>query len=269
MKRLDPAALAFHAVALVVVVAACAFLFLSVWFDPPAQPSKVQGMVDRAKAMIEDLAKPTHRPAEPALAKKDEAALFAKSGALSVQPMKPGRRWVYRVTLEPQQWRDAELDYRTAEVANGIAVHTEFRHARGKMNFQLGMFSPNHPSHANTRFPGFFMHAAYLDKPLDVGRHFAWEWPWQLAGGAVREGRVKRYAGSVTAWEAVETPAGRYSAARIETTLSYVDEGRVHATARETLWYAPNAGQVVKVLREGATPDEGFKRIEAQLLALH
>ena len=41
----------------------------------------------------------------------------------------------------------------------GLAVFTEFDHAAGQMNFQLGTFAPNHPSHASMRFPGFFMYA--------------------------------------------------------------------------------------------------------------
>ena len=39
----------------------------------------------------------------------------------------------------------------------------------------------------------------------------------------------------------------------------------MQARARETLWYAPKLSQVVKVLREGRTPDEGSSRIVAQL----
>lgn len=34
---------------------------------------------------------------------------------------------------------------------------------------------------------------------------------------------------------------------------------------RETLWYAPAAGQLVKVLREGRSPDEGAQRIVSEL----
>jgi hypothetical protein len=235
-------------------------LFLSLRSDPKVSGDGLQTALANLKKMIEgDPAK------KPAPATKGKAVVTGDS----VQPMRAGRRWTYRVSLEPAQWRDAELDYRTAELASGITVHTEFRHAQGKMNFQLGVFSPNHPSHASVRFPGFFMHAAYLDKPLVVGQRFAWQWPWQLPGGAVREGRVKRYAGELKAWEDVASPAGTFAAARIETSLEYVDNGRVTASARETLWYSPKAGQFVRVVREGATPDEGFKRIVAELAALY
>ena len=59
-----------------------------------------------------------------------------------------------------------------------------------------------------------------------------------------------------------------YAAAVIEADLLYVEGGKVQARARETLWYAPKLSQVVKVLREGRTPDEGSTRIVAELVEL-
>jgi hypothetical protein len=66
-------------------------------------------------------------------------------------------------------------------------------------------------------------------------------------------------------WENVQVPAGTFSAAVIEAELSYLEEGKVQARARETLWYAPTLSQVVKVVRDGRTPDEGSSRIVAEL----
>lgn len=282
MGRLDPAALAFHAIALGVVAVLCVVLFLNVRSDP----APAAGLLDNLKKMLEGVVQtakrsepakppPTASPKAPAqpkapTQKAQTSALSpaASAGVPAQLPLPTGRVWRYNIALEPPQWRDAVLVYRTAAMTGGTAVYTEFTHAGGKMNFQLGTFVANHPSHANVRFPGFFMHAAYLDKPLEVGQRFAWEWPWQLAGGATKAGRVKRYAGEVKAWENVTAPIGTSAAARIETTVSYIEDGRVHASARETLWYAPSFQQFIKVVREGSTPDEGAKRIVAELAAL-
>lgn len=273
MSRFDPAALAFHAIAVAVLLVLCVALFLMVRSDPAPVPAPAKGglpaAVDGVKKAIEAVVRPAERaePAKPSAARKapTKATMVTIPGQV---PLPAGRVWRYNVTLEPPQWRDAVLVYRTAAMQSGTAVYTEFRHAGGKMNFQLGMFAANHASHANVRFPGFFMHPAYLDKALEVGQRFAWEWPWQLPGGAVRAGRLKRYAGQVKGWEQITTPAGAFIAARIDTALSYVEDGRVMAGATETIWYAPQAAQIVRVVREGATPDEAAKRIVAELAAL-
>jgi hypothetical protein len=176
-----------------------------------------------------------------------------------------GHMWRYKVTVEPALWTDARLTYRTVQRGDAIGVTTEFSHAGGQMNFDLGVFAPMHPSHANVRFPGFFFHPAYFDRPLEIGQRFSWQWPWQL-NGQVRAGRIKRYAGTLTAWEDIAFSGGRYPAARIEATLDYIDEGRVQASSRETIWYMPAVRQVAKVVRDGRTPDEGATRIVAELL---
>jgi len=149
--------------------------------------------------------------------------------------------------------------------ANAIEVQTEFRHAGGKSDFRLGTFSPDHRSHVQLRFPGFFMHAAYLVLPLEQGMPVEWGWAWQLPDNSVRDGRLKRYRGVVSGWETIAVPAGRFRAARIDADLYYVDEGRIQASAKETLWYSPDVNQFVKAVREGRTPDERGTRIVAEL----
>lgn len=179
--------------------------------------------------------------------------------------IEPGRTWRYSVKVEPEVWRDITLTFRSIGAANAIEVQTEFHHAGGTSNFRLGTFAPNHPSHVQVRFPGFFMHAAYLELPLQQGMPVEWGWAWQLPDQGVRDGRLKRYRGVVSGWETISVPAGRFRAARIEADLYYVDQGRIQASAKETLWYAPDVRQFVKVVREGRTPDEGGNRIVAEL----
>jgi len=178
----------------------------------------------------------------------------------------PGHTWRYKVVVEPELWREATLTYHTVLQGSALGVTTQFRHAGGQMDFNLGVFAPAHPSHANVRFPGFFFHPAYLDRPLVVGQRFTWEWPWQLPGGQVRAGRLKRYTGELAGWDDIAIANGRYPAARIEATLSYIDEGRVQASAKETIWYMPAVRQLARIVREGRTPDEGATRIVAELL---
>jgi len=69
-------------------------------------------------------------------------------------------------------------------------VLTDFVYAGGTMNFHLGTFAAGHPSHANTRFPGFFMYASYFPASLKEGQRFAWGWPWQPARPCARNALV-------------------------------------------------------------------------------
>ena len=256
MKQ-DPLALAFFGAALALLAG---LLFYVLFFRAPEPaPSArsvdvVEALRKRAASVVEKLAdRPVSKPAATSPPPPPTAA--PGSG------IEAGHTWRYSVVVEPPAWRDITLTYRTHRESDGIGVLTDFVHAGGKMNFHLGIFAAGHPSHANTRFPGFFMHPSYFSLPLQPGQKLSWEWAWQPA----REGRVKRYEGSVMRDEDVTVPAGTYRAAVIEAGLSYIEDGQVRARARETLWYAPAVSQIVKIVREGRTPDEGSSRIVAEL----
>jgi hypothetical protein len=257
-RRLDPLALTVLSAALAAIVGIAAFLIYRVRSDAlPAQPpatadEHLREAIAEVRKWIEQppaVAPPAPKPLTPVLYRPD-----------------PGHTWRYKVVVEPELWREATLTYHTVLQGDALGVTTQFRHAGGQMDFNLGVFAPAHPSHANVRFPGFFFHPAYFDRPLEVGQRFTWEWPWQLPGGQVRGGRLKRYTGELTGWNDIAIAGGRYPAARIEATLSYIDDGRLHASAKETIWYMPAVRQVAKVVREGATPDEGATRITAELV---
>lgn len=261
-RQQDPLALAFFGAALALL----AGLLLYVIFfkaPEPATPDRafdvVEALRKRAASVVDRIPDlPAHQPAQRPAPK----ALPQPPAAVSSARIEAGRTWRYRVVVEPPAWRDITLTYRTQREADGgIGVLTDFVHAGGKSNFYLGIFAAGHPSHANTRFPGFFMHASYLPETLKDGQRLSWGWPWQ----PVRAGRVKRYEGRVLRWEEVQVPAGTFTAAVIEADLSYIEGGKVQARARETLWYAPKLSQLVKVVREGRTPDEGSSRIVAEL----
>lgn len=228
----DPLAAAILGAALLVLVGLAAYVVLFVRPPPASRPQQ-------KPQVRQETAKPAALPFLPAA----------------------GRTWVYAVTVEPPIWRNITLTYRTEQRGADVGVQTEFKYAGGQMNFYLGTLVPGHPTHANVRFPGFFLHPVYLPASLQPGQHFAWEWAWQPA----RPGRVKRYEALVQRWEEVAVPAGRFEAALIVADLFYIEGGKVLAKSRETLWYAPKAGQLVKVVREGRTPDEGSERIVAAL----
>ena len=260
-RQQDPLALAIFGAAIALLAGLLLYVLVFKAPEPetpePATPARSLDLMGELRRQVAGLAdkfrdKPAARPAsKPA----------PPPAAVSGTGIEAGRTWRYAVVVEPPAWRDITLTYRTQREGAGIGVLTDFVYAGGKMNFHLGTFAAGHPSHANTRFPGFFMHASYLPQSLKEGQSLSWGWPWQ----PVREGRMKRYEGKVVRWENIQVPAGVYTAAVIEADLLYIDQGKVQARARETLWYAPKLSQVVKVLREGRTPDEGSSRIVAQL----
>jgi hypothetical protein len=239
----DPLALAFFGAALAVLAGLLIYVF---FFKTPEPASPVRAL-DFLKEKFRE------RPA----AKREPPAVAVQSAVI-----KADHTWRYVVVVEPPIWRDITLTYRTQREGAGIGVLTDFVYAGGKMNFHLGRFAAGDPSHANTRFPGFFMHPSYFKLPLEPGQTLSWGWSWQPS----RAGRVKRYEGKVLRVEEVTVPAGTYRAAVIEADLSYVEDGQVRAKARETLWYAPAVSQIVKVVREGRTPDEASSRIVAELM---
>ena len=271
-RRFDPAALAVIGVAVVLLVAASAYLLLRVWQDPAIPVVKPRPKPAPPPVFAQ---KPVPAPAPKAAApprelRKVPADVPVPSNLLAT--LGNGRTWRYNVTVEPPLWRDATLLYRVTERGGEKLVDTDFRHAGGNMSFRLGTFAAGHPSHASTRFPGFFLYVAYLDQPLDEGRTVRWEWPWQLPDGKVRPGRVKRFVGEVKRWEnqpaapSAKAPNDHFPTARIEGTLLYIEDGARRAAAAETIWYSARYLQIVRIVREGKTPDEAAHRIVAELV---
>jgi hypothetical protein len=260
----DPLALAFFGAALALL----AGLLVYVFFLKSPEPVPAKGtaeVVDGLRRKITDLAKEgtAKPPATPAQAPKQERARPAAppTAAVAASTLEPGRSWRYTVVVNPPTWRDITLTYRTQRESGGVGVLTDFVHAGGKSNFHLGVFAAGHPSHANTRFPGFFMYAAYLASPLEVGRPVVISWPWQGGG----PGRVKRFEGIVVAWENAPLQSRVLRAAKVEGWLRYLEGGSEKARVREEFWYAPEVAQVIRIRREGASPDEGSRLITAEL----
>lgn len=270
-RRQDPLALAVIGGAIALVAAIGLYLVFSIRSQPdgPATVSFSQQVRDAARRLVAEVRQEFESPA-PAQKSQPQArpaprpapqakATDAQRGRIVLHP---GRSWRYRVTVEPEAWKDITLTYRTVQEGNALAVRTDFRHAGGQSAFNLGVFAPDHPSHANTRFPGFFMYAAYLDLPLQVGQRVAFGWHWQ----GKSPGSMKRFEGTVTELGEVKLPGGTLAAARVEGTLSYREDGQFRAGARETFWFSPQVGQVVRIERQGRVPDESLARIVAELV---
>jgi hypothetical protein len=260
----DPLALAFFGAALALLAALLLYVFV-VRKPEPAQPAGAPGTLESLRKQVDGAVdKLRDKPVQvvPPAAKAD-------GPGWPVWAPPAGMTWVYRVTVEPAAWQDVVLEYHTVQQGGALVVQTDFRHSKGGMKFQLGTFARGHPSHANTRFPGFFMYTAYFGERIRLGQKIAWEWPWQLPGGGVKAGRVKRYEGTVVESSSNPGPVEPGTTLlKIEGTLSYIDDGRVDARARETLWYSGKSGQLARIEREGRTPDESATRIVAQLVEL-
>jgi hypothetical protein len=285
-RRQDPLALAVLGAAGLLIAVVALYLVFSIRSQPegPATASFPQQVRDAVARFVAEVRKefeappPAPKPqprreAQPKPPPPSQARPQASPQAKSAEPgsaepqrgrivLQAGRSWRYSVKVEPEAWKDITLTYRTVQEGNALGVRTDFRHAGGQSAFNLGVFAPGHPSHANTRFPGFFLYAAYLDLPLQVGQKVAFGWHWQ----GKSPGSQKRFQGVVAAMEDVQLSGGALPAARIEGTLTYHEDGQFRGGARETFWYAPKVGQVVRILREGRVPDENLNRISAELV---
>lgn len=231
---------------------------------PPA-PSKPSARKDPGAARQSS---PT--PATPGA--NDPKRLYpaiAEPPAPHVRALPANATWTYDVFFGPAWQRTGQLRYQTQRVEQGkLGATMSWTPDGGQIStWFLGIVEADHPSHGNTRFPGFFMHPAYLPKRLAPGSHLSWEFPWQSGDAAPQAGRVRRYDLKVAAWERVSLPAGEFDAVRIAGKLTYFEAQSVKATVAYTLWYAPRAKQVVRLRWLGRAPDEANGQMIAELAA--
>jgi hypothetical protein len=285
-KRFDAATLAFHGTAIALVVVIAGYLLYKVRTDPEPAPvtakdGSVADVASDIRKWIEDK-RAELQPSPPPAPAKPQAPARAETQGRAITsvgkgkaqyprdkdqlkgpllPLEANRVWRYSVSVDPPTWRDVALTYRVPLENGHLVAYTDFTHSAGSMRFRLGALEAGDPAHANVRFPGFFLHAAYIAFPLAPGQRVTWSWPWQ----PVRPGRIKQFEGEVKGWEQVTVPLGTFEAVRIDAVIKYIDNGHIGGTARETIWLSPRAQGVVKVVREGVAPDEGFKRIVAEL----
>lgn len=171
--------------------------------------------------------------------------------------------WTYDVFFGPGWQKTGQLRYTTQRQADqAVGANMSWIPNAGQAStWFLGVMEADHPSHANTRFPGFFMHPVYLPPSPQPGSLVVWEFPWQGGGKA----QMRRFDMRVAGWETVTVPAGVFTAVRIEGKLRYVDNESVKAEVRYELWYSPRARQVVRLLWLGQSPDESNAEMIAEL----
>ncbi len=271
-KRFDATTLAFHGTLITLLLAVAIYLVFKLLAAPPAEtPSSITGDDRRLQDAVSDIRnwieqkrselQPEQTPPPQARAPTPAIPpIAAMQGAGALVPREPNHVWRYAVTVEPPTWRDIALTYRVPSEGGRLVAYTDFTHAGGKMQFRLGAMQPGDPAHANVRFPGFFLHSAYLPYPLRPGQRVTWGWAWQG-----RAGGIKQFEGVVKGPERVTVPLGTFDAVRIDAVINYIEKSKVAATSRETLWVAQQAHGIVKIVREGVAPDEGFRQIVAEL----
>ena len=173
--------------------------------------------------------------------------------------------WTYDVFFGPGWQKTGQLRYTTqrqADQAATVGANMSWIPNGGQAStWFLGVMEADHPSHANTRFPGFFMHPVYLPPSPQPGSLLVWEFPWQGGGKA----QMRRFEMRVAGWETVTVPAGVFTAVHIEGKLRYVDNESVKAEVRYQLWYSPKARQIVRLLWLGRSPDESSAEMIAEL----
>ena len=180
-------------------------------------------------------------------------------------------QWTYDVYFGPAWQKSGQLRYSTriqveqsakGGALNKLGSNMSWTPVGGQTtSWYFGIVEADHPSHANTRFPGFFMHAAYLPQSMQAGNRLFWEFPWQGGGN----GQVRRFDMRVIGWETVQVQAGEFQAVHLDGKLQYVDKDSIKAEVRYAIWYAPRARQVVRVLWLGRAPDESSAEMIAEL----
>lgn len=224
---------------------------------PPRQPPQTSHKAPAASSALE----PAMTTGDP---KRAYDSLPTPKGP-QVSTVPAGGRWTYDVFFGPCWQMNGQLQYSTQQqTENKITVGANMSwipNGGQPTTWFLGVMEPDHPSHANTRFPGFFMHPVYLPPSPQPGSLVVWEFPWQGGGKA----QMRRFDMRVAGWESVTVPAGVFDAVHLQGTLRYVDSEVVKAEVRYELWYAPKARQIVRLLWLGRAPEEAAAEMIAEL----
>lgn len=242
--------------------------------QPPATPAKPPAARNKTDNAKRDATAPT---ATPAPSTADPARVFAAidppAGA-QVLPVPMDAKWRYNVYFGPGFDKAGELRYETYRLgasASKLVPQADMGKIGANMHWApnsgnvsswfFGVIEPDHPSHANTRFPGFFMHASYIPRTVAAGGRVIWEVPWQGGG----RNQARRWDMRSEGWQMLELPAGRFAALHLKGKLQYVDNEVVKAEIDYSLWYSPAARQVVRVVWQGRAPDEGNTQMIVEL----
>jgi hypothetical protein len=237
----------------------------------PKRPASTGSAAPATPPTKPPVAAPVTPPADPQRA----YATAAAPGGSQVVAVPVDGKWAYDVFFGPTWQKNGQLRYSThrnkdpsakAGAQDKVGSNMSWAPNSGQpTSWYFGIVEADHPSHANTRFPGFFMHPPYLPQSMQAGNRLLWEFPWQGGGS----GQVRRFDMRVVGWETVKVPAGEFTAVHLEGKLQYVDKDAVKAEVRYAIWYAPRAKQVVRVLWLGRSPDESSAEMIAELASFN
>lgn len=223
-------------------------------------PAPMQTQAPKPQA-AQNTAPPGIQPGNPA---RVYAAIAPPNGP-QVTAIPVGGKWAYDVFFGPDWRSTGQLLYTTSRQSENselVGANMSWRpHGGQTTTWTLGILEADHPSHANTRFPGFFVYPVYLPRSPQPGSLLVWEIPWQGSGKQA----MRRFDMRVAGWESVSVPAGVFNAVHLEGKLRYVDNEIVKAEIRYELWYAPEIRQIVRVLWLGRAPDESSSEMIAEL----
>jgi hypothetical protein len=214
-------------------------------------------------AVVRESAKGSGEPADP----KRVFAIVLPPAGPHVVPVPANGTWVYSVFFGPDWNQGGKLFYQTQAAEQGkVGAQMSWTPSAGSTSkWFLGIVEGNHTTHGYTRFPGFFVHPAYFPPMLRSGDVLQWEIP--LLGN--QPGKppqfMRRYDMKVAGWERVKVPMGIFDAARLDGTLRYVENEKAVAEVSYTLWYAPRAKQIVRLVWLGRSPDERSDQMIAEL----
>mgnify|MGYP001180828560 FL=1 len=287
-KRHGPTALAGVVIALVLILVGAGLAlreFLAA--ERPAQSTGIEAVADAAKRAINRFVSEMHEAEQKPLPRPPSSAPAAPPAPSAGGTVDPQRQfpaitapapphtvnvpvrgnWTYDVAFGPSWRKEGQLFYQTEPAAQGktgAKMSWTFNDGQTSTWF-LGIVEAGHPTHGNTRFPGFFMHAVYFPAVFVPESRLQWAFPWQGGNAGTQAARERRYDMKVAGWERVEVPAGVFDAVRLDGTLRYVEGEATQLEVRYTLWYSARARQVVRVLWIGHTPDESHAEMLAEL----
>jgi hypothetical protein len=230
---------------------------------PGASPPESLPKAGTPGNVVNEPAKGSGEPADP---NRVFAIVLPPAGA-HVVPVPANGTWVYDVSFGPDWNPGGKLFYQTQPAEQGkVGAQLSWTPSGGSTSkWFLGIVEGNHPTHGYTRFPGFFVHPAYFPPMLRSGDVLQWEIPSFGKTAGARPQLVRRYDMKVAGWERVKVPMGIFDAARLDGTLRYVENGKAVAEVSYTLWYAPRAKQIVRLVWLGRSPDERTDQMIAEL----
>lgn len=158
------------------------------------------------------------------------------------EAFKPGDQWVWR-QIDNRTKMEEGKPSRTVVLDDGI-VYFSYGNSRAKISDGL----MGRPATQQWR-----------QWPLEVGKKWTHNEDWQRADGVTGNTQAQV---EVTAYEAVEVPAGKFMAFKIEHKGFFTNSRGNRGQQVDTFWYAPEALADVKLIR-----NDGYNMYTRELVS--